>query len=131
MSLTGPAGHLRVREPVRGFLDGTVPPQLLDDTITVAGELVRDALQHTGGAELILSRRDDAILIEVVDRDPRPRRMLSSVTSRARICGTNRLGAGTVVWAEMPRSAPADRGAGEQEQHGRGEVAGQRHPAHR
>jgi anti-sigma regulatory factor (Ser/Thr protein kinase) len=89
--------------------------ELVDDALVVIAELVHNVIQHTGdGGELALSRRDDAVRIEVSDGSdrlpyvysPDPRRVggrgLLLVAALARAWGTHRLDAGKIVWAELP-----------------------------
>ena len=92
-----------VREAAGRFLAGWLPAGLVGDTLAVIDEVVGDALRHARGGELVLSRRDDTVLVEVAGRDrPAGESHLPTVSARARAWGTYPLADGRVLWVEMP-----------------------------
>ncbi|MEU4424491.1 hypothetical protein AB0F81_28050 [Actinoplanes sp. NPDC024001] len=106
VSFAGDSDRAVVRESARRFLDGWLTPGLVEETLTVIGELVTDVLRHAGSGELVLSRRDSTVLVEVLDRfsagDGRP----PVVPAHACGWGAHPAGAGQVVWVEMPLAEP-------------------------
>ena len=116
-----------VRQAARQALIDWQHPDLVDDALVVISELVQNVLQHTdGGGELVLTRRDHAVLIEVFDSSatpprvygPDPRRLggrgLLIVAAVTLEWGTRPAPTGKVVWALMPVTQPALLTAGGQ-----------------
>ena len=91
-----------------------VPAGVLDDVALLAGELVNNAVTHTGRPRSLRVRRlADRVVLEVADSDARaPRRVESSPAAEggrglmildalASDWGVRHLGAGKVVWVEV------------------------------
>jgi hypothetical protein len=87
-------GGTAVREPIRRHLDGRLTPELVDDILLIVDGLVRDTPQ---GGELIVSHRDDAVLIEVLSRSG-----AAAAPAGAHASGTHPASTGNVVWVEVP-----------------------------
>jgi hypothetical protein len=104
-----------LRHTAHDKLAGWQEGDAVDDTLLVITELVQNVIQHTGdGGELALSRRPDAVLVEVFDgshkmprvQRPDPRRVggrgMVVVEAMSLAWGSRPTGDGKVVWAEMP-----------------------------
>lgn len=104
-----------IRHTAGPVLTAWQTPGLAEDTLLVIAELVHNVLQHTErGGELVLTRGDDAVLVEVADHSsllPRPYppdnrreggRGLLLVEALACRWGSRRTLGGKVVWARMP-----------------------------
>lgn len=104
-----------LRHTAQHQLTGWQGRDAVDDTLLVITELVQNVIQHTDdGGELALTRRPDAVLIEVFDgsrqmprlRQPDPRRLggrgMVVVEAMSRAWGSQPTDGGKVVWAEMP-----------------------------
>ncbi len=89
--------------------------EAVGDTLLVITELVQNVIQHTGdGGELALSRRPDAVLVEVFDGSPQPPRLqrpdprriggrgMVVVEAMSLAWGSRPTDDGKVVWAKMP-----------------------------
>ncbi|MEU4693814.1 hypothetical protein [Actinoplanes sp. NPDC023714] len=72
-----------------------LPPDLAERAATV----IDDLTARTGGGEVILSRREDVLLVEVVHRHREP------ITVGGRLsalhCGSHTTDTGGVLWAEI------------------------------
>jgi anti-sigma regulatory factor (Ser/Thr protein kinase) len=84
-------------------------------------ELVGNAVEHGGGlAELALSLREDVLRVDVFDHSPDVPVVLSPepvedrhrglliVSALSTKWGTDRIGVGKAVWAELPRDRAVD-----------------------
>ncbi len=95
------------------------PPELVDDVCLLVSELATNAVIH-GNSDFVvtMSRADGVVRCSVSDHEtapPRPRvaqhdapsgRGLLIVDTIAVAWGVTSLGAGKVVWADLPRGAP-------------------------
>lgn len=122
-----PAGTMAV-PAARGFTSHTlhswrVPDRTTEMAELVVSELVGNAVEHGGGsAELELSLLDGAVRVDVVDHSrelpvlfsPDPvedrHRGLLIVAALSTKWGSERIGTGKTVWAELP--CADDDGAG-------------------
>jgi anti-sigma regulatory factor (Ser/Thr protein kinase) len=113
-----PAGTMAV-PAARGFTSDTlrgwqVPERTVETAELVVSELVGNAVEHGGGSsELSLTRLADVIRVDVVDLDsnlpvvlsPEPvedrHRGLLIVSALSTRWGTDRIGTGKSVWAEL------------------------------
>ncbi|GGN12537.1 hypothetical protein FHR83_003606 [Actinoplanes campanulatus] len=86
-----------LRASARAHLDGQLGSEHIDEALTVIAALV----DHAGGeGELIVSRRDNSLLIELVTRtvvDGSP----PSPPTPCWACGAYSTGPGGVIWAEL------------------------------
>ncbi|GIE30437.1 hypothetical protein Ait01nite_034820 [Actinoplanes italicus] len=97
LSFPDDLGGTGIREPIRRFLDGRLPREQVDDVLAVAAGLVRE---NPRGGELILSHRDDTVLVEVLRRtaaDPAP-----ATSAGGHVRGAHPAGTGSVVWVSVP-----------------------------
>ncbi|MEU4623605.1 hypothetical protein AB0G04_27010 [Actinoplanes sp. NPDC023801] len=106
LSFPDPTGGTGTREPVRRYLDGRLTREVLDDVLAVVAGLVRE---NPRGGELILSHRDDTVLIEVLRRTPAGPAVTSSASGH--VHGAHPAGTGSVVWVEVPVPASGHRPA--------------------
>ena len=117
-----PSSAAEARRFVRNALTAWELDHLIDQAVTVATELISNAVRHTQAPlQLRLHHSADRLVIDVSDRDIRtPRRMepapgipghrgLVLVEALARRWGTRPTGNGKIVWAELAVSA-APRG---------------------
>lgn len=114
-----PAGTMAV--PVaRRFVTDTLtrwrlPDRVRENAELVVSELVGNAVEHGGGTtELVVSRSDEVVRVDVVDENPelptmqRPEpvedrhRGLLIVAALSTRWGTDRTESGKTVWAELP-----------------------------
>jgi anti-sigma regulatory factor (Ser/Thr protein kinase) len=120
-----PAGTMAV-PAARRFTSETLrvwglPERTMEIAELVVSELVGNAVEHGGGtAELALSLRDDVLRVDVVDHSPDMPVVLSPepvedrhrglliVSALSAKWGTDLIGAGKSVWAELPRERAAD-----------------------
>jgi hypothetical protein len=96
LSFPDKLGGTGIREPIRRYLDGRLTRELVDEVLAVAAGLVRE---NPRGGELILSHRDDAVLVEFLRR----------TTAGGHARGAPPTGTGSVVWVEVPVPAPGQR----------------------
>lgn len=127
-----PAGTMAVpaaRRFVAAILDAwRLPEQTRETTELVVSELVGNAVEHGGGlTELGLTLLGETVRVDVLDDNPELPVMLSPTPFEARHrgllivaalstrWGSERVGSGKSVWAELPfpaaDGAPADRSA--------------------
>ena len=123
-----PAGTMAV-PAARGFTSRTLrtwdqPDRIIEIAELVVSELVGNAVEHGGGiAELALSFLDDVIRVDVVDHNPDLPVVLSPepiedrhrglliVSALSTKWGTDQIGTGKSVWAELPLAEPSTNGA--------------------
>lgn len=112
------------RDFVRRVCDQWVAPDLADDALLVATELVENTIRHTTSApRLRLELRRDILSVAVTDDDPRaavllerlgalePGLGLRMVAQVAKVWGSSRSwSGGKVVWAVLTRRAGPPRG---------------------
>lgn len=107
LSLTGGTDHHAIHGTARRYLEGWLTPDRVNDAVTVITRLVRQVRDADDGGELILSRHDDILLIEVVTRrssaagrsaDEHPPGAQPAPVER---WGAHPTSTGVVVWAEM------------------------------
>jgi anti-sigma regulatory factor (Ser/Thr protein kinase) len=120
-----PAGTMAVPAARRFTSDSLRAWGLAERTMEIAelvvSELVGNAIEHGGGmAELALSLRDDVLRVDVVDHNadvpvvlsPEPvedrHRGLLIVSALSAKWGTDRIGSGKSVWAELTRERSAE-----------------------
>ncbi len=73
MTLTHDTVASTAREVCRSALESWELPDRVDDVLLVVTELVHNVRRHTDdGGHLRLSAHADAILVEVIETDPRP-----------------------------------------------------------
>jgi anti-sigma regulatory factor (Ser/Thr protein kinase) len=73
LTLTHDTVASTAREVCRSALNRWELPDRVDDVLLVVAELVHNVRRHTDdGGHLRLSAHEDAILVEVIDSDPRP-----------------------------------------------------------
>jgi anti-sigma regulatory factor (Ser/Thr protein kinase) len=115
LSFTHDPDGASIRQTANRVLAGWQTPDLIADTLVVITELIHNVVTHTpDGGELVISRRGDGVLIEVLDDSsdlpaaclPDARRIggrgLLLVDGLARNWGSHRTGTGKTVWAQMP-----------------------------
>ncbi|GIF01140.1 hypothetical protein [Paractinoplanes rishiriensis] len=111
MSFSSRADDAKVRESAQTFTETWLATPLIEEVQRVIMELINDTLTHNPeGGELIISRRDDTILIEVLDRGTRHGPCVLNLAGRNAAPaaaalpftrGIHRLSLGRVTWAEM------------------------------
>lgn len=117
LSLTTDTDQPAVSEATRRYLDGWLTAQQISDALTVITELVHRTATTGHGSELVLSRHDDTLLIEVIDRARQPKpaardgrsgdNHLSPPSPAAYTWGTHPTTTGTVTWVAMPIHVPS------------------------
>jgi anti-sigma regulatory factor (Ser/Thr protein kinase) len=98
-----------------------LPERTMEVAELVVSELVGNAVEHGGGmAELALSLREDVLRVDIFDHSPDVPVVLSPepvedrhrglliVSALSTKWGTDLIGAGKSVWAELPRDRTAD-----------------------
>ncbi|MBO3742709.1 hypothetical protein [Actinoplanes flavus] len=86
-----------LRASARAHLDGQLDSGHLDEALTVIAALVRHA---DGEGQLIVSRRDDNLLIELMTRRV-PDSPAPSPPTPCWTYGAHATGTGGVIWAEL------------------------------
>src|SRR4051794_24492169 len=113
LSLTTGLDQSALRRTTRGYLDGWFAAQQISDALVVITELVRRAEATGRSGELILSRHDDTLLIELTHRTsqrgstPAADDPLHTLVPGAYTWGTHPTNTGTVIWVAMPADVPS------------------------
>lgn len=120
LSLTDGTDEPAIHEAIHKYLEGWLTPYLVRDALTLITDLVGRLSRsdgHTG--ELILSRHDNSLLIEVVDRPEHPAQtagdngiidgLLQVPPLLACTWGTHSANIGTLVWVVMPLDSVSPR----------------------
>jgi hypothetical protein len=109
LSFPDDTGGTGLREPIRRYLGGRLTRELVDNVLAIVDGLVHE---NPRGGELILSHRDDTLLVEVLRRAapiPAPPATPPSPVSPATPAtpasgharGTHPAGTGSVMWVEV------------------------------
>lgn len=119
VSIQLPAGTMAVPAARRfvsdTLLDWGVADRVRENAELVVSELVGNAVEHGGGTtELVVSRTDDVVRVDVVDQNPELPTMLRPdpaedrhrgmliVAALSSTWGTDRIAGGKTVWARLP-----------------------------
>ncbi|MEV4279608.1 hypothetical protein [Actinoplanes xinjiangensis] len=112
LSLPDSTDHTATHEAARRHLEGWLTPHRVGDALTMIAELVHHVQSNGDSGELILSRHDDTLLIEVVARSPASARTpadggpLRMRSARPHTWGSHPTADGVVVWVQMPVDSP-------------------------
>ncbi|WP_229070914.1 hypothetical protein [Actinoplanes sp. DH11] len=112
LSLTDSTDHPAIHKATREYLEGWLTPRRVSDALTMVTELVHHVEGTGRRSELILSRHDNTLLIEVVAQGFPPARAPAdgnpsrTQPTRAHNWGTHPTTTGVVVWAEIPLDNP-------------------------
>ncbi|MFG1923288.1 hypothetical protein [Cryptosporangium sp. NPDC048952] len=92
----------------RPFLASSFPPPAVAEITAVITQVIGQVLDRSpGGGELIVSRREDTMLIEILDQHPASKHPTtgpnnSRTSSVPSTCGSLAVAGGTVTWIEIP-----------------------------